>query len=808
MNFEEQTYLDALENALLLSKYNVKTIPLYRVVDGVCNCHKRERCESPGKHPVWKKFYEKATSDPQEIIDLYTKSFYNVGIPTGEVNGLVILDFDGEEGMRTLAQWRERGLSDTWEVTTASGGKHLIYSLPYDVEIDGIPFEVRNTVKSIGSGVDVRGEHGFTVAPGSIALKGQYVWDKSPEDEECAEVDAWMLRLIYESMKKTPSRINVEEVDILINWDVELSMELESKINVLRSNNEKFNGSIDVSKVLYKSDSDRDWALIKEMVKGSFSPQEIADFLVFFRRLRGVKMKDDRYYARSIANAQADVENEMIREEEAQKFVDSMTQEEIAEELKVERPKRPTVDAFPIHAFPQVIREYIKKSSSSLNVPHDFIVVNILAAASIAIGKSYEIEIKKGYTQLANIYIMLVADPGTSKSPAMNIVFKPIFDMQTEYDNNYDRDKAKYEADLEEYERRYKEWKKLQKATRGEAPLDAKGELLRRPKAPVRKSIYTTDATPEAISPLMQINTRGFALIHDELSAHVNGMNQYKGGKGADRQFYLSNWTNSNIRVNRKKEEDPVIVTRPCLTIVGNLPPGTLMQLEELRTMADGYTDRYLIAYPDMQQIAEFTWDDLPDQIQTAWADIVRCMLEKEPLAVYEGEVIPHTLQMSLDAKFEWGEWHTHLYKERTAEDFQQRLQGVFSKMANQLARLILILHRLRVATGEIEDGEIDDITVKNACAIMDYFKQNSYKVYKQMEKTMEEQRVEEAMDWIIVNGGKSTSKEFQMSRVCGCVKKEDVQHLFAILESYGYGRVIEERGKNGKIRKTFHAFE
>ena len=105
MNFEEQTYLDALENALLLSKYNVKTIPLYRVVDGVCNCHKRERCESPGKHPVWKKFYEKATSDPQEIIDLYTKSFYNVGIPTGEVNGLVILDFDGEEGMRTRATW-------------------------------------------------------------------------------------------------------------------------------------------------------------------------------------------------------------------------------------------------------------------------------------------------------------------------------------------------------------------------------------------------------------------------------------------------------------------------------------------------------------------------------------------------------------------------------------------------------------------------------------------------------------------------------------------------------------------------------
>jgi hypothetical protein len=807
LKFEEHMHSHPLENALLLGKYNVKTIPLYRVVDGVCNCHKGSRCESPGKHPVWKRFYEKATSDPQELMKLYADNVYNVGIPTGEVNGLVILDFDGEEGMRTLAQWRERGLSDTWEVTTASGGKHLIYSLPFEVEIDGIPFEVRNTVKSIGAGVDVRGEHGFTVGPGSIGLKGEYVWARDPENEECAEIDEWVLRLIYESMKKTPSRINLEEIDIVINWDVELSPELEAKINVLRSVNEKFNGSIDVNKVLYKSDSDRDWALIKEMVKGSFSPQEIADFLVFFRRLRGCKMKDDSYYARSIANAQADVENEIVREEEAQKFVDSMTQEEIAEELKVERPKRPTVDAFPTHVFPQTIREYIQKVSSSLSVPHDFIVVNILAAASIAIGKSYEIEVKKGYTQLANIYIMLVADPGTSKSPAMNIVFKPIFDMQTEYDNNYERDKAKYEADSEEYERRYKEWKKLQKSTRGEGPLDDKGNLLRRPKPPLRKAIYTTDATPEAISPLMQMNPRGFALVHDELSAHVNGMNQYKGGKGSDRQFYLSNWTNSNIRVNRKKEEDPVIVTRPCLTIVGNLPPGTLMQLEELRTMADGYTDRYLIAYPDMQQIAEFTWDDLPDEIQKEWADIVRSILEKDPLAVYEGEVIPHTLQMSLDAKFEWGEWHTHLYKERTAEDFPQRLQGVFSKMTNQLARLILILHRLRVATGEVDDGEIDDITVKNACAIMDYFKQNSYKVYQQMEKTMEEQRVEEAMDWITKHGGIVTAREFQMSRVCGCAKKEDVHEMFHLLESYGYGRVRDVKSKNGRIRKEFSIF-
>jgi hypothetical protein len=807
LKFEEQMHSHPLENALLLGKYNVKTIPLYRVVDGVCNCHKGIRCESPGKHPVWKRFYEKATSDPQELMKLYTDNVYNVGIPTGEVNGLVILDFDGEEGMRTLAQWRERGLSDTWEVTTASGGKHLIYSLPFEVEIDGIPFEVRNTVKSIGAGVDVRGEHGFTVGPGSIGLKGQYVWARDPENEECAEIDEWVLRLIYESMKKTPSRINLEEIDIVINWDVELSPELEAKINVLRSNNEKFNGSIDVNKVLYKSDSDRDWALIKEMLKGSFSPQEIADFLVFFRRLRGCKMKDDRYYARSISNAQSEVADDLVKEAQAQSFVDSMTQEEIAEELKVERPKRPTVDAFPTHVFPQTIREYIQKASSSLSVPHDFIVVNILAAASIAMGKSYEIEVKKGYTQLGAIYIMLVADPGTSKSPAMNIVFKPIFNMQVQLDSEYEQRKLKYELDCAEYARKEAEWKKLPKATRGEGPLDDKGNLLRAPALIPRESVFTTDATPEALAPLMQSNLRSMALLQDELSAHINGMDQYKGGKGADRQFYLSCWANANIRVNRKRDPEPIVVNKTYLTIVGNLPPGTLMQLDALTKHEDGYTDRYLISYPDNQEISEYNWEELSEEDEVPWINIINKLFEAEPQAYYEGEVIPHRLQMSLDAKFEWGEWHTHHHRERTAEGFPQRLQGVYSKMTNQLARITLILHRLWVASGEIEDGEISDTIVKHACKIVDYFKQNARKVYQQMEITQEESRVEEAMDWITQNGGRARLRDLYRNKVAGCKRRSDAESMFSDLEDYGYGHVVDVKPARGRSTKEFIAF-
>jgi hypothetical protein len=231
------------------------------------------------------------------------------------------------------------------------------------------------------------------------------------------------------------------------------------------------------------------------------------------------------------------------------------------------------------------------------------------------------------------------------------------------------------------------------------------------------------------------------------------------------------------------------------------------MQLDALTKHEDGYTDRYLISYPDNQQISEYNWEELSEEDEVPWINVINKLFEAEPQAYYEGEVIPHRLQMSLDAKFEWGEWHTHHHRERTAEGFPQRLQGVYSKMTNQLARVTLILHRLWVASGEIEDGEISDTIVKHACKVMDYFKQNARKVYEQMEVTREESRVEEAMDWIAKHGGVTHAMDFQRYRVCGCTKIEDVMEIFHLLQSYGYGRIVETKSKNGRTRKEFHLF-
>jgi len=112
----------------------------------------------------------------------------NVGLATGAVSGLVVLDVDGEVGRRTLEQLRERhGLAVTPTARTGGGGLHLYFAHP--------GHRVGNSVRRL-PGLDLRGDGGYVVAPPSIHATGNpYVWELDPSSAQPAPVPAWLLEL-------------------------------------------------------------------------------------------------------------------------------------------------------------------------------------------------------------------------------------------------------------------------------------------------------------------------------------------------------------------------------------------------------------------------------------------------------------------------------------------------------------------------------------------------------------------------------------------------------------------------------------
>ena len=113
------------------------------------------------------------------------------GIRTGE--GLIVIDGDPQHGgIETLARLaREHGpLEATVEAVAGRGGPHFYFRKPTGVRIPC-------SAGLLGAGVDVRGDGGYIVGPGSQHPNGNfYRWRNSPDDHQIADCPAWILELL------------------------------------------------------------------------------------------------------------------------------------------------------------------------------------------------------------------------------------------------------------------------------------------------------------------------------------------------------------------------------------------------------------------------------------------------------------------------------------------------------------------------------------------------------------------------------------------------------------------------------------
>jgi hypothetical protein len=131
----------------------------------------------------------------------------NVAILAGAESRVVVLDVDAQHGgagsLRELER-RHGELPKTARVLTGGGGQHVYFRHPGP--------EVRNSAGRLGSGLDVRGDGGYVVAPPSVHENGRaYHWMR-PLRRGIANVPGWLL----EDAEKRRNGGPVEPVDELI----------------------------------------------------------------------------------------------------------------------------------------------------------------------------------------------------------------------------------------------------------------------------------------------------------------------------------------------------------------------------------------------------------------------------------------------------------------------------------------------------------------------------------------------------------------------------------------------------------------
>jgi putative DNA primase/helicase len=178
--------------------------PVARDSGLACSCGNSE-CRNPAKHPYARhapRGLLDATTDPRQVERWWGAGVpHNIGICTGEASEIVVVDIDprhgGDEGLAVLER-RFGGLPPTWRFRTGGAGEHILFRHP--------GHRVQNSAGRIGDGIDVRGDGGYIVGPGSRHISGRYYAvdvDHHLDDVELAEMPAWL-----ETMVSGPSKPN------------------------------------------------------------------------------------------------------------------------------------------------------------------------------------------------------------------------------------------------------------------------------------------------------------------------------------------------------------------------------------------------------------------------------------------------------------------------------------------------------------------------------------------------------------------------------------------------------------------------
>lgn len=114
----------------------------------------------------------------------------NIGVVTGEISNLIVLDIDPKHGGDvTLERLEHRfgPLSATVEAVTGGGGRHLYFAHPGGF--------TRNRA-GLAQGIDLRGDGGYIVAPPSIHPSGhRYSWalGRTPDEITLAPLPRWLI---------------------------------------------------------------------------------------------------------------------------------------------------------------------------------------------------------------------------------------------------------------------------------------------------------------------------------------------------------------------------------------------------------------------------------------------------------------------------------------------------------------------------------------------------------------------------------------------------------------------------------------
>jgi replicative DNA helicase len=489
-------------------------------------------------------------------------------------------------------------------------------------------------------------------------------------------------------------------------------------------------------------------------------------------------------------------------------------------------PLRADVDlpAFPVEALPDFLAAYVAAEATATQTPPDLPGMLVLAALATAAGGLARIQVRPGWQEPLNLFVVVALPPGSRKTAVFADVTRPLVRL--------DRDELARMRPLvvEAMTRKTAAEKSANKAIERVASAkteDPAGELAKAIQAqaeaeaeaimvPPLPRLLADDITAEALASLLAEQSGRIALLSAEGGPFDAMAGRYQGA-GVYLDPYLKGHAGDELRVDRKGRGAEYI-ERPALTVGLAVQPDVLGKLTNHPGFRGrGLLARFLYTLP-VNTVGSRTI--APPAVPEAVAEryrvdlyaLARSLLDEREAAKLVGSTDPIILTLTAPAAARLTEFeaeveprlHPHHGDLAHIADWASKLVGAVARIAG----LLHLAARLRDGWGL----PVNEATVTDAITIGRYLTDHALATFDLMggaDPTLDDARY--LLAWIERTGVKAfTRRELFTALPRGRFAKVDaLDPPLALLVEHGYIRPLPPpEGRSGPGRPASPGFE
>jgi hypothetical protein len=285
--------------------------------------------------------------------------------------------------------------------------------------------------------------------------------------------------------------------------------------------------------------------------------------------------------------------------------------------------------AYPLEVFSDGLEALIEEKANYFQTETGITGTVALTNLSSAIGNTALCYFKEGYSVKPFLWSIIVEPTGFGKTPLIKTLTHITEGKQEQAITKYEEAMAMYEKDLKLHEFKQKEELRQKKKSKlVEIDLEQLFAIPE-PAKPTLKQYISKDFTFESLVPIFCENPRGILIVKDELSGIITSLNQYKGGKGSDRENMLELFNCGALKVDRKGAKTlyaPVSGTG----IIGGIQPAKMTKVFQTDSFDDGLLPRFLFVINNSDTLPKSTLKELNKDILEYWRLLIDHCLSVE----------------------------------------------------------------------------------------------------------------------------------------------------------------------------------